>query len=504
MTFYSWCIRNNKGKYLDLWNYDKNDITPYEVSYRDNTKKFYFKCEKGIHEDFLKGINNLRNSKDLICPRCNSFYQWCIDNNRQDIIDAWDKEKNIVSMDLVSSHSGKSFWFTFEYYSYLYPISYISAKDKDVDPVKKYYNSLGYYLIEKYGENGIKQYWSDKNKKSSFEIDKGSGKRVWFKCTKKDYHDDYQAVCYTFTSKDQCRCPMCAHKITHPLDSFAQRNISLFGENWVEEYWCDDNTLNPFAIPPSKNKTKVHIRCMNVSYHDFWITPAGYCRSKEGVCPCCKRKVLHPKDSLAGQMPSILSIWSNKNMTDPYTLSFMGHKYIWLKCEENIHSDYRIKISSYTYKKQRCPKCSALINNSSYQIKTKEYLLELGYNVLNEYECNIIPRNPKTNYPLPLDNEIPELKLIIEVNGKQHYELNGFHYLSANDTYKTPEEMFEYSKWKDKIKKEYVISQGYSYLELPYYLFDTDEYKKVIDKKIEEIKNQTSVSTAGDIWQQIS
>ena len=52
-----------------------------------------------------------------------------------------------------------------------------------------------------------------------------------------------------------------------------------------------------------------------------------------------------------------------------------------------------------------------------------------------------------------------------------------------------PEEELEYQKWKDEFKRDYAISHGYFYLEIPYYTDDKLEtYKKLIDNKINEIK----------------
>ena len=57
-----------------------------------------------------------------------------------------------------------------------------------------------------------------------------------------------------------------------------------------------------------------------------------------------------------------------------------------------------------------------------------------------ENKCSIKPYNPETNRPMPYDNEIVELKLIVEVHGEQHYRYTGFKRTleeeQANDKYK--------------------------------------------------------------------
>ena len=123
--------------------------------------------------------------------------------------------------------------------------------------------------------------------------------------------------------------------------------------------------------------------------------------------------------------------------------------------------------------------------------KVRLYLKELGYKVLTEYNCTITPINPKTQYPLPYDNEIilnNGEHLIIEVHGEQHYKL---HPDSSKWLKKgfTPEQQLHYQQVKDRYKRIYAIQHGYHYLEIPYTAFDKQEtYKKLIDDKINEIK----------------
>lgn len=495
-SFYEWCIENNKEEYLELWDYEMNLKNPEDVSF--SYGEYYFKCSQNKeHKSYIVKIRSLTvsNSGGLKCPICNSIFQWCLDNNRQDIIDAWDYDRNLIPMNSVSRKSGKKYWFKFDNYSYLYPICYINNK---TDPVKKYKNSLGYYLLLNYGENGINIFWSSKNNDSPFDYDRCSRKEVWFKCNIKNYHEDYKTACYSFTSN--IRCPSCASKIIHPLDSFAQYNINRYGESWLENNWCKDNTVDPFKLAMYNNDIKVHIKCLDVDYHDFWIIPSNY-SSRDDICPYCNikgsRSKVHYLDSLGSKHNEILNIWSDKNMKSPYEYSEYSHEKIFLKCENNIHDDYSIIVSKYSTEKiHGCPLCKSH-NISSYELLTRKYIESLPYTILYEYNCTILPINPKTNYPLPFDNEIKELRLIIEVMGKQHYEMSGFNTLNAIHNNSTPEEEYIYSKWKDNYKKQYALDHGYFYLELLYTYFDDNTYINCINNKINEILKLESVTTAG-------
>ena len=130
---------------------------------------------------------------------------------------------------------------------------------------------------------------------------------------------------------------------------------------------------------------------------------------------------------------------------------------------------------------------------SELQDKVFNYLTkELNYKTNTEYDCNIVPINPLTGRKLPFDNEVVDLKLIIEVHGLQHYEVTGFSMLRANQTGNTPEEEFEYRKQVDEFKKNYALENGYHYLEIPYWTKDDESYKELINNKIKEILEEVA------------
>ena len=155
---------------------------------------------------------------------------------------------------------------------------------------------------------------------------------------------------------------------------------------------------------------------------------------------------------------------------------------MWWNCPDKKHEPYERSCSNSIKYEFRCPKCIEELRNSVIEEKTKIYLEELGYEVKTEYNCSIKIINPKTNYPLPLDNEIElenEKHLIIEVHGKQHYKI---------DTYTRTEEELHQRKLYDRYKRIKCIQVGYEYLEIPYTAFDKkDTYKKLINNKIKEI-----------------
>lgn len=419
-----------------------------------------------------------------------SFYDWCTNNNRQDLIDAWDSQLNEDDMKNVSIHSKKQFYFKIEENmpSILYKLSNIPDKRNNNDPINFFYRSFGYFLIKNFGDDAIEKYWSNKNNKSPFEYWAGSEHKIWIKCQKHSYHEDYLTTCCNFVKGK--RCPWCAGKLVHPLDSFAQYNINRLGEDFLERYWCKDNEINPYEIRPFTNNIMVKIQCQHKQYHQYWVEVSDFSTGID--CPLCNKKRVHYIDSLGGTHPELIPLWSDKNKKSIFEYREHSHEKVYWKCEYGLHDDYIRAISDVTSKGFRtCRKCSAENNTSHYQRTVDEYLKTLPYCINHESDCSISPINPYTNYPLKYDNEICDIggrNLIIEVHGIQHYQLNGFHMLAAKYNGRTAQEEYEYQQWKDEYKKQYALNSGYGYIAIPYYDIDNGNYIKIINEQISLLK----------------
>lgn len=155
------------------------------------------------------------------------------------------------------------------------------------------------------------------------------------------------------------------------------------------------------------------------------------------------------------------------------------------------HENYGIQNASYSSIAKEnycCPYCYQEKRCSNLQKKVNQYLKTFGYTINVEQHCTLKPYNVLTNRPLPYDNEVVELKLIVEVNGEQHYRENtSLTKMVAKKYNLSQSEVFERRKKVDIYKEQYAIDHGYNYLVIPYYTEKNDEYKKLIDNKINEI-----------------
>lgn len=93
--------------------------------------------------------------------------------------------------------------------------------------------------------------------------------------------------------------------------------------------------------------------------------------------------------------------------------------------------------------------------------------------------------NPSTGKLLPYDFELPKYKIIIEVQGYQHYD--------SGVDYNTTSKELQYQIEKDDYKKQNAIDNGYQFVTITYKDIERKEFGKIIETKIAKcIDNQKS------------
>lgn len=193
--------------------------------------------------------------------------------------------------------------------------SFITHKSKCKFCCNEYKNSFAYHIQQELKEP-LNKYWNwEKNTQDPYLIAKnqhgnnknGENLKVWIKCAEKDYHDNYETSCDSFVKG--ARCPYCSSRKTHPKDSFAQWGIDNFGNDFLEKYWSDKNTLNPWKVSQQCNK-KAWFKCNKTHYHDDYYTLISdfYNGKRCGYCGKNNFKV-HINDSFGTLYPKIAKQW---------------------------------------------------------------------------------------------------------------------------------------------------------------------------------------------------
>ena len=412
-----------------------------------------------------------------------SLYDWCLENNREDILNRWDYELNTDDPKNMSPNKkDKKF-----YLKCLNDKSHISEsfqiacllKNKNAPLKCKQCNSFGRWCINNNKQKMLELWDEELNKCSAFDIQKGSNHKYWFKCPRNLHESKQIKLLHLTCQNENVYCSKC--------NSFAQWGIDNLGEDFLEKYWdYSKNTINPWNINYGSHD-KVWMFCQEKDYHGSYEIRCNSF-SNGSRCSYCGNFKLHKLDSLGNLFPQVLKIWSNKNKFSPFEIYPMSGKKAYFKCNCGKHNDTYRTISNTVINDFECPVCIKEKIDSNLQLKVSNFINEnYNYTLLHENKCTINPKNPLSNNLLRFDNEIKELKLIIEVNGIQHYKLTNFHILTSKKSGTTPQEELEYQKWKDKYKQSYALKYGYYYLEIPYWTEKDESYKQLIDNKIKEI-----------------
>jgi hypothetical protein len=321
------------------------------------------------------------------------------------------------------------------------------------------------------------------------ETNYGTKEKYYFKCVRGLHESELKSINnITNGHKGTIDCNKC--------NSFAQWGIDNICKDFLKKYWdYDKNNVDPWEISYGNNK-KVWIKCQEKDYHGSYDIKCLHFTGMNSRCSYCGNFKVHPLDSLGKLLEDrgLLHIWGDKNKKSPYEYAINSNKVVWWKCPNEEHEDYKRKINGSNNYNFRCPKCVQERKESFLQEKVRLYLESLNsgkYMILHEYGCTIIPRNPKAKDKrgqMPFDNEVKELKLIIEVHGEQHYNICKWTKKHAKRKNTTPEYELHMQQVRDRYKRIYAKSKGYEYLEIPYWADDKDEtWKQLIDNKINEI-----------------
>lgn len=225
-NFEAWCLANNHKDWLDLWDYELNEKAPDMVSYK-SSKQYWFKCARGLHESRHKRLSDAVRYNTIQCSKCNSLYQWCIDNNKEEILERFDTELNTESVYDVFKFSNKKYFFKCPkgiHKSELKTICHIVEQGRVPDC--RGCISIGQWMIDNLCEDAINKYWSDLNNKDVFEVSAHSTDTyVYIKCNE-DNHPDYRIKPGNFTYG--CRCPVCVNKTVIPgINDIATTNKEM-------------------------------------------------------------------------------------------------------------------------------------------------------------------------------------------------------------------------------------------------------------------------------------
>ena len=384
---YDGLTKSGKKK-VDCWNYEKNDIGPDRIT-KGSHKKFWFNCDVCEHEfeSILKDVAS--NKKPTWCPYCS------------------------VPTKRICFLSDCNHCYTKTFQSYM----------------------------EKTSKGKLKiECWSEKNSLSPREVLKGNDSKFWFVCDVCEH--EFDASPDKITGELGRWCPYCCipvKKLCNKEDCvicFKKTFLSYAGKtkNGKKKVDCwnyEKNDLDPIEVTLSSSN-KYWFIC-DVCEHNFKSSPSKITSMNEKWCPyCCvnnKKLCVDPECNFCKprRFSSYMGMTSRgkfkkdcfdmiKNRTDIHNISISNKDLYWFICDVCGGSFKQCTNCITSSKPKWCPFCK-----NKTEGKFKHYF----ENKYPEYKLKYQPKwdwckSEKDNC-LPFDFAIKKLKIIIEIDGEQHF-----------------------------------------------------------------------------------
>ena len=275
-------IETTNPEILKEWNYEKNDITPKQISHK-STKKVWWVCEKG-HEWEASPLSRLRHSKPTRCPYCATKNRRVIkghndlETTHPQIAKEWNYEKNgdTLPSDITSGSNSKFWWKCDNGHEWqTSPNNRLSGKGCPYCANQKILS--GYNDLETTNPELAKEWNYEKNYPlTPKEVIEGSAKKVWWKC-----HKGHDYECLIVDRKKGNGCPYCANKKV----LVGYNYLETVNPNLAQEWNYEKNyPLTPKDVIAGSTK-KVWWKCKNG--HEWQAIIVS--RNRNHFCPICDR-----------------------------------------------------------------------------------------------------------------------------------------------------------------------------------------------------------------------
>ena len=272
------------------WHPQKNGNIKFEDALSQIDKKVWWIGSCG-HE-WQDSISHRINGN--VCPYCsgkkllpgfNDLETWCNHNNKTDLLNEWDFDKNNVSPHEILPKSTKKIWWKCSL-NHSYDMAlYLRTRENKCGcpfcsvPIKKIlkgFNDLATthsYILDEWDFS--------KNNISPDEISSGSGKKVWWKCP--FGHSYQQSIAYKVKSLKKSTCPYCSHhKVLKGFNDLATTHSYI-----LDEWDFSKNNISPDEISAGSGK-KVWWKCP--FGHSYQSTPYNRCGKMHSGCPICDKE----------------------------------------------------------------------------------------------------------------------------------------------------------------------------------------------------------------------
>jgi very-short-patch-repair endonuclease len=464
-----------KSKY---WS-DKNKLKPHEV-YKSAAKKYWFNCGTCNHE-FESRLDSITkggwcpycsNPPKKICGNCKACYEKSFHSHEKS--EYWGNS-NVMNPEDVFMKSDKKYWFKcelcpHEFKSALNGITMMNNWCPYCSNSKLCKGECSMCFDKSFASHEKSKYWSVKNKLTPREVFLNSHKKLWFKCDGCPH--EFESRIYDITTNKKW-CPYCANKklCTNECDYCFNKSCA---SHYRAKDWCITNKLIPRDVFKGSDKN-IWFKCdkcphrferqiNGVIKYDYWCPFCSHRRLCKDNCSMCFN------NSFASSNKA--KYWSSKNKITPRDVFISAAGKYWFKCAQQ--HEFNSIISGITAGSW-CPQC---INKT--EAKLLEFLKPLYPNIIHQFKVEWC----KNKQCRPFDFCISKYKLIIEMDGLQHFQ--------QVSTWKSPEKQHEIDIFKEKCAN----NNDHSVIRIPqeYICYDQYEWYNSIIREIEFVgNNQTTI-----------
>ncbi len=266
------------------------------------------------------------------------------------------------------------------------------------------------------------EFWSETNENKPRDLHRCSSKLVWFNCNICPH--EFQSELHDITKKKGGSwCPYCCNSPKKVCgDKCEHCKANSFASHPKAEFWSEENEKTPRDFLKSSAK-EFWFNC-NICPHEFKsklssITAGTWCpycckNSKklcENECDFCK------KNSFASSPKA--EFWSekNENIKPREVLKSSGEKY-WFNCR--LGHEFESTLNSITSNGTWCPGCNNKTEQTLFEWLKKNYPSD---DIIKQFKTSWCKNlKTKTKQYFPFDFLIEGLKLIIELDGRQHFQ----------------------------------------------------------------------------------
>lgn len=342
------------------WHQSKNKkMTPNDIV-PGSSKAVWWKCPKGDDHVWLAKVADRTKPNGTNCPVCarkKVTKTNCLSMTHPGIAAEWHPTKNsALTPDQVVSGSGKIVWWKcpkgddHEFQSSVNTRTHNKRKGNCpicINQVVVFSNSLKALYPE------ISKEWhqSRNGNLTPNMVVPGSGKIVWWKCSKGEDHE-FRAAIIDRTKGGGCS--ICSNRVVKLSNSLLKTHPEL-SKQW---HLTKNGNLLPKLIVAGSNK-KVWWKCPNGDDHEWQASVVNRARNKSGCPICVNQKIVH-SNCLANTHPNLAKEWhviKNGDLAS-YDIGAGSHQVVWWQCSKN--PDHEWQASPVNRKKGTgCPYCNS-------------------------------------------------------------------------------------------------------------------------------------------------